>query len=65
MTNQNVIGILLISIGVLEPVIGLLLCRKAQPKTRLIIISALAVSGLMMVGVGTAFLTGVIFSASN
>lgn len=58
--THQVIGVVLVVLGVLDPLLGVLLVapRLPRPETRRTVILALVASGLIMMGLGTAFLGG-------
>lgn len=58
--TSQIVGIVLIGAGIMDPVIGFLVIgpRIPDPGKRQMVTMALVTSGLMMIGLGIAFLTG-------
>jgi len=60
--TSQMIGIILIGVGILDPVIGLFLVgpKIPDPRKRSAVILALVGSGTLMIGLGMAFLAGMV-----
>ena len=62
MKTQQIVGLAFLLAGIAEPLIGLYLIgpRVPDPRTRKIITVVLALSGVVLIVLGTAFFMGVI-----
>lgn len=62
MPQNQVIALVLLSLAVIDPAIGLLviLPRQSDPKVKAILTYAFVASGLIMAGLGYAFWTGLL-----
>lgn len=59
-STSQIVGIVLIGIGIMDPVFGFLVVgpRISDPGKRRTVTMALVASGLTMIGMGVAFISG-------
>ena len=58
--TSRLVGMILIGVGIMDPVIGVFLIapKTKDPRARTIVTGSLVASGLVMIGIGAAMLMG-------